>query len=80
MQSYPLTNFKMLRCHQNKSRFNVIYSRNSLPAKKDVTSIINLDECKSIETNWIALHVNANNVTFLAALELNIFQKKLKSS
>ena len=28
MLSDPLTNFEMLRYHQNKSRFNVLYSRN----------------------------------------------------
>lgn len=31
-----------------------------------------------LQTHWIALHVNGNNVT-LIALELNKFQNKLKS-
>ena len=46
------------------------YSRINLFKIKDGTYII----------RWIALYLNAKNITYLIALELNIFQKKLKKS
>ena len=46
--------------------------------KKDGAYVINLDEHESIETYWIALYLNGENVTYLDFLELNIFQEKLK--
>ena len=39
------------------------YSRNNLAKIKDVAYVINLDEYKSVETHWIALYLNAKNVT-----------------
>ena len=35
-----------------------------IPAIKDGANIINLDDYKSIRTHWIALYVNAENVTY----------------
>ena len=49
-------------------QFNGVYSRHNLPKIKDVPYIINLHECGSRETHWIALYVNSDNVTFLVAL------------
>ena len=40
------------------------YPRNNLPKIKDGAYVINLDEFKSIGTCWIALHVNAEIVTY----------------
>ena len=54
--------------------------RNNLPIIKDGAYEKSLDEFKSIRTHWIALYANGDNVTVFIALELNIFQKKLKSS
>ena len=46
MSPHPLTNFEMQKYYQNKSKFNVVYSRNNLPKIKDRTYVINLDEFK----------------------------------
>ena len=51
------------RYYQSKAKFDVVYSRKNLPKIKNGTYVISLDEYKSIETNWIALHVNNANVT-----------------
>ena len=66
-------------------KFNGFYSRNDLPKVKRGAYTIDLEEYKSIATHWIALNVNGDNVGgyptmqhTLIALELNIFQKKLK--
>ena len=54
---------KYLKYYENEAKFNGVYSRNNLSKIKDRTYTINLDEYKSIGTHWIALHVNAKNVT-----------------
>ena len=45
--------------------------------------VINLDEYKSIGTHWIALYVNAKNVSYFDSFiffRVEIFQKKFKKS
>ena len=53
MLPHPLTNFGMQKYYQNELKFNGVYSRNNLPRIKDLTYVINLSECKSIEIHWI---------------------------
>ena len=60
--AHPLTNFGIQK-YQNEPRVNGAYSRNNLSKLKNWVYIINLDEYESIETHWIALYVNAKNVT-----------------
>ena len=59
----------------------------NLPQINDGTHMINRNESESIGAYWISLDVNGNDRRaiysmqyILIALELNIFQKKLKSS
>ena len=66
MPLLPLKNFwilkyKIQKYYQNEFKFNGVYSRNSLPKITDGAYVINLDEYKSIGTQWIALHGNGNN-------------------
>ena len=62
--SHSLINFEIQKYYQNKPKFNGIYSKYNLPKIKGGSYIINLDEYESIETHWIALYVNAKNVTY----------------
>ena len=64
MSPHPLTNFEIQKYYQNKPTFNGVYSRNNLPKVKVGAYVINLDEYESIGTNWIALYVNDNKVTY----------------
>ena len=63
-----LTNFEIQSCYQNESKFNGVYSRDTLPNKiKDAAYVINLDEYSNIGTCWIALYpLNNNNTAYLA--------------
>ena len=79
MPPHPLTNFEIQKYYENEHKFNGVYSRNNLSKIKDGACIINLDEYKSIGTHWIALYVNAKNVTRVVS-ELNKFQNKFKKS
>ena len=63
MPPHSLTNFETQKYYQNKPTFNGVYSRNNLSKIKDGTYIVNLDEYESVGSYWIALYVNAENVT-----------------
>ena len=65
MLPHPLTNFKIQNYYQNERIFSGIYLRNNLPKIKDEAHVTNLDEFKSIQTHWIALYVNGENVIYL---------------
>ena len=69
MFPYPLTNFEMQKFYQNEPRCNDAYSRNISPKIKDGTYEINLDDYKSIGTNWIVLYVDGDNVRQQIVLE-----------
>ena len=64
MPSYPLNNFEIQKYYQKEPKFNDVYSKNNLSKIKDGAYIINLDEYESIETHWIALCVNDENVSY----------------
>ena len=44
MSRHSLTNFKIQKYHQNKPKFNGIYSRNNLRKIEDGGYVVNLDE------------------------------------
>ena len=64
MPPHSLTNFEIQKYCENVPKFDDVYSRNNLSKIKDGAYAINLDEYKSIGTNWIVLHVNDNNATY----------------
>ena len=59
-----MKNFEIQKYCQNKPKSEVVYSWNNLPKIKDGSYVTNFDEYKSIETHWITLHVNGDNVTY----------------
>ena len=63
MPPHPFTKFEIQKYYQNEPTFNDVYSRNNLPEIKDVIKyVINVDEFKSIGTQWKASYVNYNNI------------------
>ena len=78
MSSHHLTNFKMQKYYQNKSKFNGVYSRNNLPKIKNGAYVINLDGYKSIGTHWIALYVNCDSVTHFDSFGVEYIPKEIK--
>ena len=80
MPPHPLTNFEMLKYYQNEPKFNDVYSRNNLSKMRDGAYLINLNECKSIGTHWIALYVNNNNVTYFDSFGVDHIPKEIENS
>ena len=74
---HSLNNFEVQKYYQNEPKFNGVYLRNNLPKIKDGAFVINLDECKSIGTLWIALYLNGDNVTYFDSFGIEYIPKKL---
>ena len=68
----------MLKYFQNELKFNAVYSKNNLLKIKDGAYIINLDEYELIGTHWIALYVDAENVTYFDSFEVEHIPKEVK--
>ena len=78
MPPNPLTNFEIKKYYQNKPKFNGVYSRNNLSKIVDGGCITNLDEHKSIGTHWIALYVNAKNITYFDSFGVQHIPKEIR--
>ena len=78
MPSHPLTNLKIQNYYQKEPKINGVYSRNNLPKIKDGSYVINLDEYKSIGTDWVDLYFNDDNVTYFDSFGLNILETHWK--
>ena len=64
--------------YRKEPKFNGVYSRNNLPTIKDEAFVMNLDEYKSIGTHWIALYVNAENVTYFDGFGVENIPKDIR--
>ena len=78
MPPHSLTNFEIQNFYENEPKFNGVYSRNNSPKIKDGVYIIDLDEYKSIWTQWIALYVNDNNVTYFDSFGIEHIPKEIR--
>ena len=78
MPPHSLTNFEIQKYYEKEPKFNGVYSRNNSYKIKDGTHIINLEECGSIGTHWIALYVNAENVTYFDSSGVHDIPKEIR--
>ena len=78
MPPHPLTNFEIQKYYKNEPRFNGVYSRDNLPKIKDGAYIINLDEYSDIGTNWVALYVQNNAVTYFDSFGVEHILKEIR--
>ena len=69
-----------MKYYENKSKFNGVYSRNSLPNKiKDGAYVINLSDYSDIGTHWIALFVKNNDITYFDSFGVEHIPKEIKT-
>ena len=81
MLPHPLTNFEIQKYCQNEPEYNRVFlSRNYLPKIMDGAYVINLDEFKSIGTDWIVLYVNGNNIIHCDSFTVEHIRKEIKKS
>ena len=80
MSPHLLTKFEIQKYYLNEPKCNGVYSRRNLPKIKDGAYLINLDEYESIETHWIALYVNAENVAYFGGWEVEHVPKEIRKS
>ena len=63
---------------QKKPTFNDVYSRGGLPNLRDGSYLINLDDYFGIGTDWTALYVVNDNVTYLDNFGVEHVPKEIK--
>ena len=80
MPPHPLTNFEIMKYYENEPKFNGVYSRDNLPNKiKDEAYVINLDEYSDTGTDWIALYVKNNDITYFDSFGVEHIPKEIKA-
>ena len=77
MPPHPVTNFKKKNHCQNEPKFNGVNSKNILPKINDGAHVINLDKYESIGNHWIAMYINAKNVTFFDSFGVELIPKEI---
>ena len=78
MPPHLLTNFEIQNYYQNEPKLNEVYSRNNLFKIKNGAYKINLVGYESIGTHWIALYMNAENVTYFDSFGVVFIPKKVR--
>ena len=73
-----LTNFEIQKYYENEPKFNGVYSRDNLTKIKDGAYIISLGEYSDIVTNWVALCVHNDNVTYFDSFGVENIPKEIK--
>ena len=85
MPPHPLTNFEIQKyyqnepSYQNEPRFNGVYSRDNLQKRKGGANILNLDEYSDIETHWVALYVQNNDVIYFNSFGVEHIPKEIRT-
>ena len=79
MLSHPLTNFEIQNYYQNETRFNGVFSRDNLPKKlKDGAYVINLEEYAYVDTHWIVLFFNRDEIFYFSNFGVEHVPEKIK--
>ena len=79
MFPHPLIIFETQKYYENKPKFIGVYSNNNLSEIKGGANIKYLGEYESIETHWIALYVNDNNLTYFDSLRVEHIPKEIRT-
>ena len=79
MSPHPLTNFEIQKYYKNEPRFNGIFSRNNLPKKfKYGAYVRNLDEYADVDTYWIAIFCNRNEIVYFDSFGVKHIPEEIK--
>ena len=78
MSLHPLINFEIQKYFHEEPKLNGVYSRNNLSKIKNRKCIISLDGYESIKTDWIALYVNAKNITYFDSFGVENIPKEIR--
>ena len=73
-----MKNFEIQKYNQKEPKFNGVYARHNLTKIKDWAYKINLGNFKAIETHWVALYVNTNNIVYFDRFGDEHIQKEIK--
>ena len=72
---HPLTTFEIKQYYENEPRFNGVFLPKPI---KNGAYVINLDEHADVGTNWIALYVKNNEITYFDSFGVEHVPKEFK--
>ena len=72
----PLINSEIQKYYQNEPKFNSVCTKNKLSKIMDRVYTINIHQYESIGTHWIALYMNAENVTYFDSFGVEYIPEK----
>ena len=79
MPPHPLRNFEIQKYYENQSRFNGVFSRDTMPKKiKDWGYVINLDEYADVGTHWIALFCKKSKIVYFDSFNVEHIPEEIK--
>ena len=78
MLPHPLTKSEIQNYYQNEPKSNDIYWRYNLSEIKNEAYVINFDEYRPTETNFIGSYVNGDNVTYFDSFGVIHILKEIK--
>ena len=79
MPPHPLRNFEIQKYYENQSRFNGVFSRDTMPKKiKDWGYVINLDEYADVGTHWIALFCKKSKIVYFDSFGVEHIPEEIK--
>ena len=79
MPPHPLTDLEIQKYYQNKPRFNGVYSRDNLQKIRGGAYIIKINGYSDIETHWVALYIQNNDVTYFDSFEVEHIPKEIRT-
>ena len=79
MPPHPLANCEIQKYYQNEPRLNGVYSRDNLPKIKNGDYVINLDEYYNINTHWVALYAQDNDITYFDSFGVEHIPKEIRT-
>ena len=78
--AHPLTNIEIMNYYKHEPRFNGVYSRDNLSnIIKQRAYVANLVGYEVTGTNWIALYVKNNEVTYFDSFGIEYVPKEIKN-
>ena len=79
MLPHPLANFEIQKYYKNEPRFIGVFSKKKLPKKiEDGAYVINLDEYADVETHWIALYCDRNEIAYFSSFGVEHVPEEIK--
>ena len=78
MPPHRFTNYEIIECFKDESKFNGVYSRNNLPKLKKQAYVINLDHSENAGTHWVVIFLKKDEAIYFDSFGVEHIREKNK--